>query len=62
MKGKILFKVDLNDNYISFSIEDDGRGFSEEELSLATNQFYQGDKSRNSKNHYGMGLYKLKIL
>ena len=57
MKGKILFKVDLNDTYISFSIEDDGRGFSEEELSLATNQFYQGDKSRNSKNHYGMGLY-----
>ncbi|EGT2229192.1 sensor histidine kinase, partial [Clostridioides difficile] len=26
-------------------------------LSKATEQFYTGDLSRNSKSHYGMGLY-----
>ena len=37
--------------------EDNGSGFSKEELCHASEQFYQGDKSRNSKNHYGMGLF-----
>ena len=40
-----------------FIIEDSGRGFSKEELTMATEEFYQGDKSRNSRDHYGMGLY-----
>ncbi|MBN1035720.1 sensor histidine kinase [Clostridium botulinum] len=57
IKGEILFSVDSNNEYISFTIEDNGRGFTKEELDSATEQFYQGDKSRNSKNHYGMGLY-----
>lgn len=55
--GNILFKVDETEGKINISIEDSGRGFTEEELSLATQKFYRGDKSRNSKNHYGMGLY-----
>ncbi|NFL83865.1 GHKL domain-containing protein, partial [Clostridium botulinum] len=57
VKGEILFSVDSDNEYISFAIEDNGRGFTNEELDSATEQFYQGDKSRNSKNHYGMGLY-----
>lgn len=57
VKGEILFSVYSNNEYISFTIEDNGRGFTKEELDSATEQFYQGDKSRNSKNHYGMGLY-----
>lgn len=55
--GKILFSVDTNDKNLSFIVEDSGRGFTPEELHSATKQFFQGDKSRNSKNHYGMGLY-----
>ncbi|OCB00659.1 HAMP domain-containing sensor histidine kinase [Clostridium beijerinckii] len=55
--GKMVFGVDSDDDNIRFTIEDSGRGFTEEELQLATDQFFQGDKSRNSKNHYGMGLY-----
>jgi Signal transduction histidine kinase len=55
--GKIAFGVDSDNDNIRFTIEDSGRGFTEEELQLATEQFFQGDKSRNSKNHYGMGLY-----
>lgn len=57
VRGKILFSAYLNDEDITFVIEDSGRGFNNEELSSASEQFYQGDKSRNSKNHYGMGLY-----
>jgi len=55
--GEILFTVDSDDKNIQFIIEDSGKGFTKEEISFATKQFFQGDKSRNSKNHYGMGLY-----
>lgn len=57
VNGKILFSVDMIDKNLRFIVEDSGRGFSPEELRSATVQFFQGDKSRNSKNHYGMGLY-----
>ncbi|ERI94118.1 ATPase/histidine kinase/DNA gyrase B/HSP90 domain protein [Clostridiales bacterium oral taxon 876 str. F0540] len=53
---KLIFRVQANDKKLEFIITDSGRGFSEEELEFATEQFYRGDKSRNSKNHYGMGL------
>lgn len=55
--SEILFYVDSNEKVLEFIIEDSGKGFTKEELQLATEQFFQGDKSRNSKNHYGMGLY-----
>ncbi|KEH90527.1 lantibiotic biosynthesis protein [Clostridium novyi A str. BKT29909] len=55
--GEILLTVDSDDKNIQFTIEDSGKGFTKEEISFATDQFFQGDKSRNSKNHYGMGLY-----
>jgi len=34
-----------------------GKGFSAEDLKNAAMLFYQGDPSRNSKAHYGMGLF-----
>jgi two-component system, OmpR family, lantibiotic biosynthesis sensor histidine kinase NisK/SpaK len=57
VNGEIIFSIDFKDKYIRFIIEDSGRGFNKEELSSATEQFFQGDKSRSSKSHYGMGLY-----
>lgn len=60
INGQILFEVDTNNAYIRFIVEDSGRGFTKEELKYATEQFFQGDKSRNSKLHYGMGLYIVK--
>lgn len=55
--GEILFYVDTNNDNIRFVVEDSGRGFTQEELKYAAEQFFQGNKSRNSSNHYGMGLY-----
>ncbi|MBI6875179.1 HAMP domain-containing histidine kinase [Clostridium aciditolerans] len=55
-KGKLLFKVQGTEKSLKFLIADSGNGFSKEELEFATEQFYRGDKSRNSKNHYGIGL------
>lgn len=56
-KGNIYISFCGYHNEISFTIEDSGKGFTKEDLKLATNQFYSGDKSRNNKNHYGMGLF-----
>lgn len=56
-EGKLFFKVSECENNLQFLIADSGKGFSKEELESAAEQFYRGDKSRNSKNHYGIGLY-----
>jgi len=55
--GTICFSVSVEDNKIRFTVTDSGKGFSPEDLRNATNQFYQGDFSRSSKLHYGMGLF-----
>ncbi|SCC46067.1 sensor histidine kinase [Bacillus mycoides] len=56
-KGDLMFSVEAIGEKVQFIVEDSGRGFTEEEMSSATEQFYRGDKSRNSKNHHGIGLY-----
>ena len=42
---------------LQISILDQGHGFTAEDLVYATDQFYQGDKSRHSKENYGIGLF-----
>ncbi|MDU0964882.1 sensor histidine kinase [Peptostreptococcus anaerobius] len=42
---------------LQISILDQGHGFTGEDLLYATDQFYQGDKSRHSKENYGIGLF-----
>lgn len=42
---------------LQISILDQGHGFTGEDLLYATDQFYQGDKSRQSKENYGIGLF-----
>ncbi|AXY10830.1 sensor histidine kinase [Bacillus thuringiensis LM1212] len=56
-QGDLMFSVEMISEKLQFIVEDSGRGFTEEEMHSATEQFYRGDKSRNSKNHHGMGLY-----
>ncbi|GEQ23310.1 two-component sensor histidine kinase [Clostridium butyricum] len=55
--GKIIFSVCEDSEKIVITIENSGREFTKEELTSASQKFYRGDKSRNSKSHYGMGLY-----
>ncbi|MFD0769683.1 sensor histidine kinase [Bacillus sp. CGMCC 1.60114] len=55
--GDLMFSVETTNSKVRFIVEDSGRGFTKEELNSATDQFYRGDKSRNSKNHHGIGLY-----
>lgn len=55
--GDLIFSIETIDGKVRFIVEDSGRGFTKEEMNSATEQFYRGDKSRNSKNHYGIGLY-----
>ena len=38
------------------TVMDSGPGFSREALAHGTERFFQGDKSRRGKEHYGLGL------
>jgi len=55
--GDVTFEIWGNNNELSFLITDTGKGFSDEALKHATEQFFMDDDSRNSKAHYGIGLY-----
>ncbi|PWJ48238.1 sensor histidine kinase [Faecalicatena contorta] len=55
--GDILISIKMQGKKLVFMIEDSGPGFTEEDMCRGTEQFYQGDKSRNSRSHYGMGLF-----
>lgn len=51
----------FDDGFLFITIEDDGSGFSEEELQKATLPFYQGEVIEADK-HQGLGLYICKVL
>ena len=51
--GMIRICISEGKEQLEISVEDEGSGFSAEDLQSAKNLFYQGDKSK----HYGMGLY-----
>ncbi len=47
---------------LKFQSQTRGGGFSNEALQHAQEQFFMGDQSRNSKLHFGMGLYTAKSI
>lgn len=53
--SQIYFTVSENESYITFDIADFGKGFSEESLNKATQEFFTEDTSRTNQ-HYGLGL------
>lgn len=55
--GDISFITKEENGFLSFTVSDTGTGFSPEALKYAATQFYMDDQSRNSKSHYGIGLY-----
>lgn len=53
---KILLKAEYCGNHIAVSVIDYGIGISEEDKGRIFDRFYQSDKSRNKKEHFGLGL------
>ncbi|MBM7854022.1 signal transduction histidine kinase [Desulfohalotomaculum tongense] len=63
INGKIILKVNIEQNMLSFLIDDTGCGFSSRDIKNVFKRFYQGDESRSKeKGHYGLGLYIVKTL
>ncbi|MCC0682213.1 sensor histidine kinase [Clostridioides sp. ES-S-0005-03] len=61
-KNKISILIYLEQEFLTFVIEDDGVGFSEESIKSALKPFYK-DKTLNNNNlNFGMGLYISKVL
>lgn len=55
--GSITISITEEKNFFVFCIYDTGTGFSAEALKRGKEQFYMDDVSRNSKTHFGIGLY-----
>lgn len=57
-EGATLYvEAQSKDSFVKISVTDQGKGFSQEALQHAQERFYMEDQSRNSKLHFGMGLY-----
>ena len=54
--SQLLLTARVEDDEFKFICLDSGPGFSLESLERATQLFYQEDKSRQSRNHSGLGL------
>ena len=54
--SQLLLTARVEDDEFKFICLDSGHGFSLESLEKATQLFYQEDKSRQSRNHSGLGL------
>lgn len=54
--SQLLLTARLEEDEFTFICLDSGPGFSLESLAKATQLFYQEDKSRQSRNHSGLGL------
>ena len=54
--SQLLLTARVEEDEFKFSCLDSGPGFSLESLEKATQLFYQEDKSRQSRNHSGLGL------
>lgn len=54
--GTIFLSALIKENMLQLSVRDEGEGFSGEALSFASTEFYRADRSRGSKEHFGLGL------
>jgi len=60
-ESKINADIEISDKKIILSVSDDGKGFSEKSLKLASEPFYRDDSEQNSM-HFGLGLYICRII
>ena len=57
INSTIKLSICSKEDNLQISILDQGHGFTNEDLVYAKDQFYQGDKSRHSRQNYGIGLF-----
>lgn len=60
--GVICFTVTGSKRDLQISITDEGKGFSQEALIHAQEQFYMTDRSRGADLHFGIGLFIAKSI
>lgn len=60
--GSICISTKREAGYLEISVIDEGKGFSQEDLLHAQEQFYMKDCSRGSGLHFGMGLFITKSI
>ncbi len=60
-KSMIDVNIYIQNPYLIIQIEDDGKGFSDEDLKNALNSYYKNNPD-NDKSHFGLGLYISNIL
>ncbi len=60
-KSIIEVSINLQNSYLIIDIEDDGKGFNDEDLKNALNSYYKNNQD-NDKSHFGLGLYISNIL
>nr|UWI50619.1 sensor histidine kinase [Clostridioides difficile] len=61
-KNKVSILIYLEQEFLTFVIEDDGIGFSKDSLSSALKPFYKDKTLNNNNSNFGMGLYISKVL
>lgn len=52
----VTLSTGLTSKYLKLQVVDTGIGISDEDKAHIFERFYQGDRSRHEKNHYGLGL------
>lgn len=57
INSTIKLTICSKEDNLEISILDQGHGFTNEDLVYAKDQFYQRDKSRHSRQNYGIGLF-----
>lgn len=57
INGTVYIKIQYAEKRLHICVVDEGKGFSNEALHHAQEQFFMDNSSRNSKMHFGMGLY-----
>ncbi len=60
-KSIIDVNIYIHNSYLIIDIEDDGKGFNDEDLKKALNSYYKNNLD-NDKSHFGLGLYISNIL
>ncbi|OMF88583.1 hypothetical protein BK146_24475 [Paenibacillus sp. FSL R7-0333] len=57
----IFVRFEMDEGFFSITVSDDGKGFSSQDLKLATTPFYTS-RLEAEESHYGMGLNICKVL